>query len=403
MSKRKAAKAFKKSHNEDDSEDATVSLETSLLTDGNSEQFAQKLWTCLPAGAVMTTSEATTMLRAFDLVRSRLQHQTNLLSKKAIKMGKTRDILVANVALPPDSFAGILSYCTTGDLVHHISLVNKAWLAVARDPRYYHTLDPEHGLLTESKTVRNMNELIKLLGRRQFSSLKTLIPPYKVQMRAKALESIATKCPQLECLDLGYAIRSNMKVDDNGLACLPSLFPHLRSLSLNMYRSTDKGVAEFCRAMGSRLISLRIYESYACDRKLSDYTLAHVLGRHCPNLQRFSYQSWFNDNEHCLFTATGLRELLEGCRQLRHLSLLDTGNIHKSIFCYIANHKLPQDNSQPLPLERLFVMNHIDLMRDTELCTLLGNVLPSFEVIDRSTWSDVRTKLRLANRIDNDW
>jgi hypothetical protein len=203
----------------------------------------------------MKTKSSKDRLRAFDLVKAKLQHRTNLMAESNVEEGGRIELIFCGIAIPPDVFRTILSFVSppqTG------SLVAKNWLAATRSPHFWHTLDAEHGLLYQSMTVRNMTDLLNLLSRPQFSSLRVLVPPDKVQMRAKALEQIAKACPNLEEFDLGFSLWSSMKVDDKALLALPELFPHLKGVRFGTHRVTVSGMVQFCEKMGDRLISLRI-------------------------------------------------------------------------------------------------------------------------------------------------
>jgi hypothetical protein len=222
---------------------------------GNPNELASALLRWLPEDATMKTKSSKDRLRAFDLVKAKLQHRTNLMAESNVEEGGRIELIFCGIAIPPDVFRTILSFVSppqTG------SLVAKNWLAATRSPHFWHTLDAEHGLLYQSMTVRNMTDLLNLLSRPQFSSLRVLVPPDKVQMRAKALEQIAKACPNLEEFDLGFSLWSSMKVDDKALLALPELFPHLKGVRFGTHRVTVSGMVQFCEKMGDRLISLRM-------------------------------------------------------------------------------------------------------------------------------------------------
>jgi hypothetical protein len=212
----------------------------------------------------MKTKSAKDLLRAVDLVKAKLQHRTNLMVQSNVEEGGRIELILRGIAIPPDVFRTILSFVSPPQTE---SLVAKNWLAATRSPHLWHTLDAEHGLLYTSTTVRNMTDLLNLLIRPQFASLRVLIPPDRVQMRAKAIEQIAKACPNLEEFDLGFSLWSSMKIDDKTLLALPELFPHLKGVRFSTYSVTVSGMVQFCEKMGDRLISLRISDSVLKDER----------------------------------------------------------------------------------------------------------------------------------------
>jgi hypothetical protein len=114
--------------------------------------------------------------------------------------GSQQNLLFCNeqVALPADAFLHILDFLSKADLVLGASEVSRAWLSMSRSPQMWTTLDAEHGLVSNSDLITDMDDLLELLERPQFALLKSLVPPDQVRLRKKDLEEIAELCPLLE-------------------------------------------------------------------------------------------------------------------------------------------------------------------------------------------------------------
>ena len=362
-----------------------------LLQHQDPHSFATTMLGWLAPDSTLETGDAKKLLKTFDLVKAELQHRTNLMALRLVQCNS--ELTLNSVAIPQDIFQNILKFIPCYDMVHKASLVSKAWLAVARMPQLWHTLNNDYGLLENSTTITNMTQLLELLNRNpQFASLKVLTPPDKVQMRNKAFEQIAKACPLLEAIDVGYSVWSNMKCDDKALQLLPSIFPHLKELRLNTYKISDSGLAAFCERMGGRLLEIRIRYRYSSTKKLSDHTLA-AIAHHCSNLERFEYTEYHGEYD---FTETGIISLLNGCRNLKNLTLINTKVVGLGVFRYI----MEQDAVQ---LERLYVTGHDGLMQDVALCAALDEKVDSFEAIQQSVHSSRTAKARRAKKKHITW
>lgn len=336
------------------------------------EMLADTLLSWLPAIATNQNAHSKKLLKAFDLVRSKLQHRANVMANESIQTGGTRDIMLADkVALPPDTFAKILDYLPKHEAVRSASMVSKSWLSVVRSPHFWDSLDNNSGLLEMSSTVLNGDDLLRLLKNPMFASIKRLIPPDRVQSRKKLFEQIAKSCPLLEELDCGFRVWSNMKLDDSTLLKLPKYFPHLKSITFNMYHVTGSVVADFCRIMGERLVSLCVRDNRAPNRQLSDENIKAIADS-CVNLERFSYES-VNDPIDSFLSEKGVIDLLRGCRNLKRLALIGTDMVGTGAFEHIVK-GAPN-------LESLFVVQHPNLEGSQDLRTRLKEQLQSFEIL----------------------
>lgn len=321
--------------------------EASFLLDGQSPQdLAQKLLAWLPQqDTTIKHQDSQKLLKSFDLVRAELQHRANRMTADSIEIGEKSDVLLAGVSVPSMLMQNILEFLPRPQVVLSASLVSKSWLAIIRAPEFWKVLDHSSGLLEGSNTILNMTDLLKLLNRPQFASLRTLCPPNKVQNRKKALEQVAKACPLLEEIDLGLGIWSHMKIDDAALRSLPQLFPFLKAVRFNTYRVSLAGLKDFCRAMGENLVDLAVYESY--DKPLLSNEVLAFIGETCPRLERFYVNFDYMSRGHGL--GQGMIDLLQNCSNLKCLRIFTCDNMDGTVFEYIIN-------SNSIVLERLVVV-----------------------------------------------
>ena len=387
MSKRKRTDLSEKSDDDDDTR-GPLPLDDPRLV-------ASTILGWLPEGTTLQDKEAKVLCRAFDLVKTELQHRTNIMAANCEAEGNLQELCLSDVAVPSDMMLRVFEMLPKYDVVCKAGMVCKSWLALTRSPRLWETLDNENGLKLESKHIKNMTDLLKLLRRPQFASLTCLVPPFKVQLRKKALEQIAEACPLLEEIDLGCSIWSNMKPSEADIMDATSLFPHLSKIHFNNYRLTDTQIRSFCGVMGSRLREIRIDDAYACDQKLTDATLA-AIGRSCPNLELFEYRYTFMPERIANpLTEEGIISLLRGCTKLHSLALLRNGNIGLGAYEYILE--------DSVKLERLFVVGHPPLHGSTLLCDRLSEKLSSFEVVTKDAHSTRVYQLRTGGKSGNYW
>jgi hypothetical protein len=360
---------------------------------------ALALLDCLPADATFKHKEAKKLLKAFDLAKAELQHRMHTMSRNCQQKGSQQPLLFCNeeVSLPEDAFLRILDFLPKTDLVLRTSEVSKAWLSMSRSPQMWTILDTEHGLISKSKRVTNMDHLLALLERPQFALLKTLVPPDKVRLRKKALEKIAESCPLLDDIDIGYSISSSMHADDNALMEIPSLFPHLSKIrfDLRQQKVTRNGLWRFLETMADRLVDLRMYAlifqspGRAAPWVLSDTDLEEI-SRHCQNLEHFRYEQYL-DNVGEPLSKEGVIALVRGCPNLKSIVLTNTqSSVQIEAFEYIAEHAVN--------LQSLLVVGDSRLMNNSDLCLRLGKKIEHFEAISIRERRDRHMAARRGNR-----
>uniref|UniRef100_A0A7S3L5H5 F-box domain-containing protein n=1 Tax=Amphora coffeiformis TaxID=265554 RepID=A0A7S3L5H5_9STRA len=369
--------------NDDDDDDTQGPL--SRLDDPRLVASTILRW--LPEGTTLQDKQAKVLCRAFDLVRAELQHRANIMASNCEAEGNLQHVFLSHVAVPSDTMLRVFEMLPRYDTVCKAGLVCKSWLALTRSPRLWKTLDNANGLTSDSTRIKNMTDLLQLLGRPQFASLKFLSPPNKVQFRKKALCQIAGACPLLEEIDLGCNIQSSMKPTGPDILEAVSLFPHLSKIRFNNDRVMDYDIQSFCVLMGSRLREIRIDDAttFDDDHQLSDGTL-ETLGRSCPNLVLFQYcYRKFSISAPNPLTAKGIISLLKGCTKLHSLGLVKNGVIGLEAFEYILE--------DSVKLERLFVADHEQLYNNNILCDRLSEKLSSFEVVSTEEHNE-RTRTR---------
>lgn len=352
-----------------------IQLDNSILNQ-TPKDVAQSLLSILPPDAQIHPAAVHKLLQSMDLVKAELQHRVNIMVAESLKQGGQHDVAIAGVFLPQNVLQRVFTFLPKYHALVSVSLVSRAWLAVIRSPQFWPTLDNSTGLLEQSSTVLNSTALVKVLKNSTFSSLNRLAFPEKVQSKKMLFEQIAKSCPVLEDLDMGDHVWTKMKIDNHTLAKLPELFPHLKSISFNTYKLTDSAVSSFCRAMGGRLVSLSVSDSFNCHKKLSDATLM-TIGEYCPNLERFDFlNSYSSYNTNVLqFSHSGCLALLKGCPNLKCLSLI--------MAHFVGIEAFEEISKNPGNLERLFVVGNLPLELDTPLQEALDVKLKSFECIDK--------------------
>jgi hypothetical protein len=372
---------------------ATPSID---LTNKTPNDIALALLACLPDDATFKHKEAKRLIKAFDLAKAELQHRINTMSRNCQQTGSQQPLLFCNkqVSLPTDAFLHILDFLPKTDLVLRTSKVSKAWLAMSRSPQMWTVLDTEHGLISTSTSITNMDHLSALLERPQFTFLKSLVPPDKVRFRKQALEKIAESCPLLEDIDIGYSLWSSMHADDNALMETPSLFPHLKKIRFELNDNvTRNGVWHFLKNMADRLVDLRIratlnHQSADTDAWVFRDADLQEISRLCPNLEHFSYMDQHTDRK--VLHKEGVISLVRGCPKLKSIVLINTDSVQIEAFECIAEHAAN--------LQNLLVVGDSILMNNSDLCLRLGEKIEYFEVISLAEYYARAVKARRGSR-----
>lgn len=300
------------------------------------------------------------------MVLAELEARASKTAMKSVEEGASQPItfsfknndseeVAAAVDLPEESFVHVLHFLDGHELVD-ASLVSKAWLCSTRLPTVWKDgVDMSRGM---NKKELNMTGLLKLLRRPQFSELKAIaLPNTKMKLGANGVKQLATALPHLETLDFGY-YSGNTKAKDSHLLAAAELFPQLSGLRLDMWNATSYGIASVARAMGSRLVDLRI-RAESITRGFLSQAAMDAIASSCPNLKYFGYK-----NSEFLYSPSldGVRgdkvvALVKACPKLETLELRDVYvHVDKSHYLEIA--EFVSERLDQYALRNLIVYGH---------------------------------------------
>jgi hypothetical protein len=239
------------------------------------------------------------------------------------------------VHVPEECFVRVMTFLNGHDRVK-VSTVCKAWLSVSRMPALWECFD--NSLYIKSRNI-NMTTLLAVLGQPQFINLKSIKLPHKCQIGKRTMKSLATACPHLELLDMGYEHLGTGNAKDNELIAIAEHLPSLTSVYTNMWYVTSYGISSMAAAMKSQLLDLRISNDCICQHYLSDAALG-VIANSCPNLQQFHYSIMYTSCYRAFFdtlTRSGIIFLIRGCRRLDVLFLRNAKQLVREDFVAILN------------------------------------------------------------------
>ncbi len=346
-------------------------------------EIVKVLLSLLPQSGAKHDAAAKKLLKAFSLLTTELDARSNAMAKVNESLGAHHPIAfqfrgttfttsnnddgcengIGNVnicaddattviQMPEECFVKVMGFLNGRDIVN-VSIVNKAWLYISRMPTLWETLDALNGLSNKSRRM-NQKTLLTLLGRPQFSNLKSLTLPFKVKLGKTTIASIAKTCPLLEVWNVGYG-RDAGRCKDGDLVDAAEKFTNLTSIRTNMWDVTSFGIVSVAKVMGTKLLDLRIENDGICNHYLSNGVLA-VIAEHCPNLNHFAYKlhSMFYKVDFDWLTGAGIRALVRGCRRLEVLELEHASRIEREDFESILN-LLAQDPGS-------FALRKIDLI-----------------------------------------
>jgi hypothetical protein len=197
-----------------------------------------------------------------------------------------------DVPLPEELAFHILGFVPKTDLVHSISQVSTLWYDLSKSSVMWQTLDFSD-LKQSKKGLGSMGRFLKILQRPQFASLKYLGFPdiYRTQCR-QVFPNISMACPLLEEIDFATIHGNNLGVRpfSDEMSKLPTMFPNLKKISLEMIRYNSDSVEQFVQAMDGRLVHLHLMASRELrgTHQCLNATL-ETIGRYCPNLTSFRY------------------------------------------------------------------------------------------------------------------
>ncbi|KAL7552429.1 hypothetical protein ACHAWF_015666 [Thalassiosira exigua] len=334
---------------------------------------ADALLALLPDGATGQSAEAKKLKKAFALVTATLDARSTARAVANESEGARSPIAFSfriggdggdhdtdeqggdtiTIQIPEDAFATTLRFLKGREVVK-VSLVNKAWLSASRSASLWEKLDDS--CLRNSHKKLNMKSVLELLGRPQFSNLKFLAIPSKINLGKTGLKQISRLCPQLESLDVGYSASSGQNPRDSDLMEATERFTCLTGLRTNMWNATSFGISSVANAMGGRLLDLRICGDSITHHYLSDNAL-HTLAGECPNLKHFTYKVQYPSHYVQALdrlSGEGVVALVRGCRRLEVIELAHARNVRKDAFTAIKE-MIAQDrgNSNGFALRKI--------------------------------------------------
>jgi hypothetical protein len=238
--------------------------------------------------------------------------------------GFSGQIVIGTCTLPEEISLLILAFLPKMDLVHKISLVSTMWCHLSKSPLLWQSLDFPMELKASKKRLSSMARFTKLLRRPQFASLKKLsFPNVNRTLNRYIFHNFSKACPLLEELDLEMVYGDWVGVRPFGseMEELPTIFPNLKQISLEMLYITSKHLEHFAKGMGGRLVQLHLSagRGFGEHERCFDETLESI-GLHCPNLESFRYGvlvDWNEDRYEAAVTDYGIISLIQGCKKLK--------------------------------------------------------------------------------------
>jgi hypothetical protein len=93
---------------------------------------------------------------------------------------------------------------------------------------------------------------------------------------------------------------------------------------------------------------------------------------------------------------------LNGCTNLKHLSLVKLPTIGKAVFQHIAENNC-ESISTSASFSRLYVVNNTFLKKLSDLCFNLRKTIESFELVDRRDHNGGVYNKRLSNQLHHNY
>jgi len=345
---------------------------------------AAALLALLPNGATTKDVVAKKIAKAFPLVMAELEKRTREMTRAnesegtrlplAFGFASGVDASVNNdddddsggemivVHVPEECFVRVMTFLNGHDRVK-VSPVCKAWLSVSRMPALWEYFDDSLFMNMNKAKNTNMTTLLAALGRPQFVNLKSIKLPHKCQIGKRTMKSLATACPHLELLDMGYGHLGKGNAKNSELIAVAEHLPSLVSVYTNMWYVTSYGIASMAAAMKSQLLDLRISNDCICQNYLSDVALG-VIAKNCPNLQQFHYSINYISCYRAFFdtlTRAGIISLIRGCRRLDVLFLRNAKQLVREDFVAILN-VLGQGDAAAMNGDGTFALCKIELV-----------------------------------------
>lgn len=262
--------------------------------------------------------------------------------------------------LPSECFFLILRAAGAKPILTSLQKVAKGWLAAARDPALYTTLDYLPLAVT-------MAPLIALLSQPKFRLVESLTLHHKHKLGKSGAEKLGKAAPHLAHIN---ARRDNkLHFTDDDVISLAVNIPSLTSLTVDMWSFSQRGVTSFAFNMGARLRHLNVEVDTITNHYMSNWAL-YALAQHCPELRSLEihttsyhiYTPAYDRLDKCgVLALLGIvpvrRGVVDGCFKLEKLILHKTMQVDIIAFESIADRldwdRLAHDPDRPPNLPRL--------------------------------------------------
>ena len=239
-------------------------------------------------GCDESSKEAKTLKAAFSLVQRELGARAAERGRAAERAGARAPLVFSGVSVPEVCFQHIVEFVPPRRNYANLLASHKAALGTLNaTPRLWKravSASPNAELHKESRI--SMKALLAQLKKPRYADVDVISLPRSVKVGKTGLASLGKVLPNLAALDFGFSA-SNLHPKDSDLLAAARDLPRLRSLRTDMWNVTSLGVEDFARAMGSRLLDLRVADDDITHNYVTDGTLRVIAGA-CPALARLS-------------------------------------------------------------------------------------------------------------------
>ena len=286
-------------------------------------------------GCDESSKEAKTLKAAFSLVQRELGARAAERGRAAERAGARAPLVFSGVSVPEVCFQHIVEFVPPRRNYANLLASHKAALGTLNaTPRLWKralTAAP-HAELWHGTRI-SMKALLKQLKKPRYADVDVLCLPRDAKVGKTGLASLGKVLPHLTALDFGMTA-GNLHPKDADLLAVARDLPRLQSLRIDMWTATSLGVGYFARAMGARLLDLRVADDGITHNYITDGTL-RVIATSCPALARLSLVgaaggcSYYRQGQdRC--TAAGITALLDGVGStLVRLDIYKKGNVDR--------------------------------------------------------------------------
>lgn len=283
-----------------------------------------------------SSKEAKTLKAAFSMVQRELGARAAERGRATERAGSRAPLVFSGVSVPEVCFQHIVEFVSPWGNYASLLASHKAALGMlSATPRLWKralTAAPNAELHHGSRI--SMKALLAQLKKPRYADVDVLCLPRSIKVGETGLASLGKVLPHLTALDFGLSA-GNLHPKDADLLAAARDLPRLRSLRIDMWNATPFGVQGFARAMGARLLDLRMADDGITHNYVTDSVLSVIAGS-CPALTRLSLVgaagggSYYRQGQdHC--TTAGITMLLDGVGStLARLDIFKKGNVDRA-------------------------------------------------------------------------